>query len=171
MMADLKNRFQKEESEHTSNQFELDRLQYVNSIYEMAIRSAGIGIFYYDVEQFGINHFEANDTYANLLGFKPNAKGLYLLSDFQASLMETEEGLANQISIRQSLTNLLHGEVDGTDNELLKMRNLKSGQIKYFISSSRIDERYEDGRPRRFGGSIFDITDRVNREKNQMTFA
>lgn len=149
----------------------IERLQYLLSVYRIAIVSAGIGIFYYDVDRFGKDSFEANDIYADMLGLTPDNNGYYPLAQFQECLLPMEEEVSKSISTTESLNQLMQGTIEGTSEEIIKVRHLQTNQVKYLISSSRIDARFEDGSPRRFGGSIIDITERIEREKNQLMYA
>ncbi len=150
---------------------EYNDLHHLNSIYDLAIKSGGIGIFYYDVDVHGFKQFEANQIYADLIGLTPNDVGLYLMSDFKDSILSIESELTEGIDIKETLANLMQGNVEGTEDDIIKIRNLKSGEELYILSSSRIVERYEDGKPKKFGGFVKEITERIQREKNKIEFA
>lgn len=143
-----------------------------NTIYDLAIRSGRIGIFYYDVDQYGTDYFEANDIYAELIGLDKCSNGLYRMDDFTDALLDIEnEILGNKMDISESLESLLTGQVDGTVDDVLKVYNRKKDTILYLLSSSKIVERYEDGNPKKFGGIILDVTDRIQSEKDKIKFA
>lgn len=144
---------------------------YLHSIYELAINVGGIGIFHYDLDKYSNKYFEANTIYENMLGLDANKDGYYLLSDFQKVLLPLEEDISNNEDVRKSLDKLLQGAIEGTTDDIIKIRNLKTSDIKYLLSSSRIDARYDNGDPRRFGGIVIDITERIQNEKNQIKFA
>lgn len=146
-------------------------MYHLNSIYDLAVTSGGIGIFYYDVDIHGIELFEANKIYADIVGLEPNELGLYKISDFESSIIGIEEEISTETNVKETLQKLLKGHVDGTTDDILKIRNLKTKEEIYLLSSSKIDERYEDGSPKKFGGFIIEITERIQSEKNKVTFA
>ena len=146
-------------------------IENLQAIYELAITSGGIGIFHYDSDKHSKDVFEANDIYANMFGLTENSDGYYLTSDFQETLEDLEEGISTNEDVKSSLKKFLHGDIEGTTDDILKVKNLKTGEQKYLLSSSRIASRYEDGSPRRFGGIVLDITERINNEKNQLLYA
>ncbi|WP_168169744.1 sensor domain-containing diguanylate cyclase [Candidatus Izimaplasma bacterium ZiA1] len=146
-------------------------IENLQAIYELAITSGGIGIFHYDSDKHDSEVFEANDIYANMFGLTENSDGYYLTSDFQETLEDLEEGISTNEDVKSSLKKFLHGDIEGTTDDILKVRNLKTGEFKYLLSSSKIASRYEDGSPRRFGGIVLDITERINNEKNQLLYA
>lgn len=148
-----------------------DKINHLKSIYDLAITCGGIGIFYYDVDVYGEDHFEANQIYADLLGIEPNEQGLYNVSDFEKSIVKIEDELSFDQDIRKSLKKLLAGQLDGTTDDIVKIKNLKTGDEKYLLSSSKIDERFENGKPKSFGGFIIDITERMISEKNKSIYA
>lgn len=140
-------------------------------VYELAINIGGVGIFFYDVDKNGIRYFEANEIYADLLGLDPCENGLYDSEDFHKALMGIETEIQDDSDVKESFEKLLSGDIEGTDNQVLKFENLKTKKIIYAISSSRIEERYDNGDPRKIGGVIIDVTERINREKHQIEFA
>ncbi len=146
-------------------------LEYIQSIYDLAITSGGIGIFYYNHEKYPKDYFEANDIYADMVGLNPNEDGLYFLNDFTDTLLQVEDEISNNEDIRKSLSNLLKGSINGTTDDILKIKNSKTNNIVYLLSSSRIDSRYSDGTPSKFGGIIIDITERINSQKNHIQYA
>ena len=146
-------------------------IENLQSIYELAITSGGIGIFHYDSDKHTSDVFEANDIYANMFGLTENNDGYYLTSEFQETLEDLEEGISSNEDVQLSLNKFLHGDIEGTTDDILKVRNRKTGETKYLLSSSKIASRYEDGSPRRFGGIVLDITERINNEKNQLLYA
>ena len=145
-------------------------LQYIQSIYKLAISSGGIGIFHYDVDKYGTELFEANSIYAQLIGLEENEPGIYKFSDFEKALIVQEEEVYDQ-DVHKNIEKILSGELEGTTDDILKIEHLQTGDIKYLLSSSKVDSRYPDGTPRRFGGIVIDITDRIQKEKNQIRFA
>jgi diguanylate cyclase (GGDEF)-like protein len=145
--------------------------EYLQSIYEFAINSGSIGIFYYNHEKYPMGFFEANDIYAKMIGIEPNNDGLFSLDDFQELILPLEEDISSSEDIRQSLDNLLKGSIDGTTDDILKIRTKDTNEIKYLLSSSKIDSRYRNGKPKRFGGIIMDITERILVQKNQIEYA
>jgi len=144
---------------------------YLHSIYELAINVGGIGIFHYDLDKYSNKFFEANTIYAEMLGLDANEDGYYYLSDFQKVLLPLEEDISKNEDVKKSLHKLLKGDIEGTSDDIIKIRNLKTSDIKYLLSSSRIDSRYDNGDPRRFGGIVIDITERIQNEKNQIKYA
>lgn len=146
-------------------------VSYLYSIYELAINVGGIGIFHYDLDKYSNQYFEANNIYAEMLGLDPDENGYYLLEDFQKVLLPLEDDISNNEDVRKSLHKLLKGDIEGTSDDIIKIRNNKTSAIKYLLSSSRIDARYDNGEPRRFGGIVIDITDRIQNEKNQIKYA
>ncbi len=116
-----------------------DKIYHLKSIYDLAITSGGIGVFYYDVDIYGKEYFEANQIYADLIGLDSNELGLYKISDFEKSLVKLEEDLSSDQDIRKSLQDLLTGHIDGTADDIVKIKHLKNGKEKYLLSSSKID--------------------------------
>lgn len=155
----------------TSNQHKYNDIEYLYTIYELAITSGGIGIFHYNLDKHGPDFYDCNVIYARLLGVEKSENGLYLLEDFKKVLLPLEEDINNNQNVLKSLENLMGGSIVGTNDEIIKIRNLQTDEIKYLLSSSKIDKRFEDGTPRRFGGIIIDITDRIIKEKKQIKFA
>jgi diguanylate cyclase (GGDEF)-like protein len=149
----------------------LTTLKYINQIYELAINTGQIGIFFYDIDKHEKAYFDANYIYANLIGIDQQDNGLYLLKDFESSLLSIEEEIQEAVDVKTQLDKILAGEVEGSDNQILKIKHQKTGEIKYFLSSSRIEERYEDDSPRKLGGIIMDITERIQMQKKQALFA
>jgi diguanylate cyclase (GGDEF)-like protein len=149
----------------------LSTLKYINQIYELAINTGQIGIFFYDIDKHDKAYFDANDIYADLIGIDQQDNGLYLLKDFESSLLSIEEEIQDVVDVKIHLDKILAGEVEGSDNQILKIKHQKTGEIKYFLSSSRIEERYEDDSPRKLGGIIMDITERIQMQKKQALFA
>jgi diguanylate cyclase (GGDEF)-like protein len=149
----------------------IEDIEYVQSIYEMAITSGGIGIFHYDLDKHPANYFEANDIYANMIGIEPDSEGLYALSDFMSTLLPLEEEITDNEEVLVSLNKLLEGQLDGTIDDILKIKNHKTDEILYLLSSSKIDQRFPNGKPKRFGGTVIDITERIEKEKFQREYA
>lgn len=141
-------------------------IEYLQSVYELAITSGAIGIFYYDHEKYPKNLFEANEIYANLIGLDANEEGLYNIEQFKNALKQIDEEIDTEKNIHEKLDKLLKGSIDGTTDDVLKIENIKTKEIKYLLSSSKIDARWPDGSPKRFGGIIIDITERIKNEKN-----
>jgi len=146
-------------------------LEYLFSIYELAITSGGIGIFHYDLDKFTNQYFEANQIYAELLGIEPDENDLFSFNDFEDVLLEVENDITDKIDIKKTLNKLFSGDIEGTTDDILKIKNKKTGKIKYLLSSSKIDSKYEDGSPKRFGGIAIDITERIQSEMNQIEYA
>lgn len=146
-------------------------IEYVQSIYEMAITSGEIGIFHYDLDKHPKNYFEANEIYATMIGIDPDDNGLYKLSDFTRTLLPLEEEITENEEVLVSLNKLLEGQLDGTTDDILKIKNHKSDEILYLLSSSKIDQRFPNGKPKRFGGIVIDITERIEKEKFQREYA
>lgn len=146
-------------------------IEYVKTVYELAINTGSIGIFYYNHEKYDKDLFEANEIYANLFGITPNEDGLYLFKDFEKSLLPLEDEISSNADIKDSLSNLLSGSIDGTTDDILKIRNNSTNTIKYLLSSSKIHERYRDGSPSKFGGIVLDITDRILSQINHIEFS
>lgn len=148
-----------------------EELENLKSIYELAITSGGIGIFHYDVDKYGKDNFEANDIYAEMLGLTSIASDLYHVSDFEKAIIELEDEISSNEDVKKSLNKLLKGEVEGTTDDIIKIKHLETGEIKYLLSSSKISLRFPDGSPKKFGGIVIDITDRIMKEKNQIEYA
>ncbi len=146
-------------------------VEYFKSIYELALTSGNIGFFYYNLHNHGNDLFEANDIYAKMIGILPTKEGLYRTDDFVEAVVPLEEEIAGDETINKKLSLLLSGDIDGTTDDLIKIHNKLTNQYTYILSSSKIEERFEDGTPSRFGGIIFDVTDRIKQEKNQIAFA
>ncbi len=148
-----------------------EEFMYTHKIYEFAIQSGQIGVFFYDVDKYGPGYFDANDIYANLLGLERQENGYFDSKDFEKSLLGIESEIQDKGHVKDKMNELLSGEIEGTDNHVLKVKNLKSNKEYYMLSSSRIEERYENGEPRKIGGIIIDITERILNEKHQIEFA
>ncbi|MBN2604898.1 MAG: GGDEF domain-containing protein [Bacilli bacterium] len=146
-------------------------LEHVHSIYELAITSGGIGIFHYNLDKHDNNIFEANKIYANMIGLDPIFEDFYSVDDFFKAQLVIEDEITNYDDVKVQIGKLFSGEITGTTDDILKIKNLKTGEIRYLLSSSKIDSYYDDGTAKRFGGIIIDITDRINKEKNQREFA
>jgi diguanylate cyclase (GGDEF)-like protein len=146
-------------------------IEYLHSIYELAITSGSIGVFYYDLDKYSNEYFEANKIYANMFGIDENKDGLYLTRDFIKTLMDIEEELRLDDNVMKRLNDLFSGQIDGTTDDILKIKNAKTGDIKYLLSSSKIDKRFENGTPKKMGGIVIDITDRIKKEKDSVEFA
>ncbi|MBU1019593.1 MAG: hypothetical protein KJ847_00145, partial [Firmicutes bacterium] len=146
-------------------------LEHVHSIYELAITSGGIGIFHYNLDKHDATLFEANRIYANMLGIDPLYDDFYAVDDFFKAQLEIEDEISDYDDVRSQVNKLFSGEVTGTTDDILKIKNLKTNEIRYLLSSSKIDSYYDDGKAKRFGGIIIDITDRILKEKNQRAFA
>ena len=150
---------------------EFQEIERSQKIYELAIRSGRVGIFYYNLDKYTNKYFEANDIYGEIFGISPNENDLYSFADFSESLLKLEPELSAKESTINSASKLLQGEISGTTDDIIKIKDGSTGELKYLLSSSHIDERYEDGSPRRFGGTVVDITERVVKEMNQIKFA
>lgn len=148
-----------------------DEVYHMKSIYELAINVGGIGIFYYDFEKYGKDMFEANNVYGDLLGIKPNKLGLYNYDDFVSSILETEEEFSKNLSTLNTVRNLFEGKIESVTDDIIKVKNHVTDKELYLLSSSRIETRFQDGSPKRFGGIVIDITDRIENEKNKLAFA
>jgi diguanylate cyclase (GGDEF)-like protein len=149
----------------------LQDTEYLKSIYELAITSGNIGIFHYNRDKHPTNLFEANDIYARMIGIKPNQDNLYDTADFERAVVPLEQEISDNISVKEKLNLLLNGTVDGTTDDLIKIHNRITNRFTYILSSSKIDERFEDGTPKKFGGIVIDVTERIKQEKNQIAFA
>ncbi len=145
-------------------------LENVHLFYELAIQSGGIGMFHYDLDIHDPNVFTANEIYANLFGLNPDENGMYKTEDFLKAQLCLEENISKYDEVNTQLKKIVSGEVTGTNDDILKIKDLKTGYIRYLLSSSKIDTYYEDGRAKRFGGIVIDITDRIIRERNQTKF-
>jgi diguanylate cyclase (GGDEF)-like protein len=146
-------------------------IEYLYTIYELAITSGGIGIFHYNLDNHSKEYFDCNVIYKRMFGLEQQENGYYCLSDFTKSILPLEDEISDNMAVLKSLGNLLQGDIEGTTDDILKVINHKTNEIKYLLSSSKIDQRFDDGTPRRFGGIVIDITDRINKEKKQITFA
>lgn len=145
-------------------------LEDLHSIYDFAITSGNIGIFYYNYELHPNGYFEANDIYAKMIGLKPNSENLYHVGDFEKSLLPLEDDISSNHDVKESVKNLLNGSIDGTIDDILKIHNNETNEIKYLLSSSKVESRYKNGKPKHFGGIIIDITERIHIQKNQIEF-
>ena len=154
-----------------TNYRDFKNLKHLQSIYDLAISSGGIGIFHYNMDLHGKDYFEVNDNYAKLIGIEANEMGLYNLDDFKAALLDVEQELSTNLEVRKTINKIMQGEVDGTNDDIIKIKNLKTEEIHYLLSSSEIESRHEDGTPNIFGGIIIDITERIKSEKNKIEFA
>ena len=146
-------------------------IEYLYTIYELAITSGGIGIFHFNLEKHSKEYFDCNVIYKRIFGFEQQENGLYLVEDFRKSLLPLEDEISENTTVLKSLGNLLKGNIEGTNDDILKIKNKITNEITYLLSSSKIDLRYEDGTPKRFGGIVIDITDRIIKQKKQITFA
>ncbi len=146
-------------------------IEYLYTIYEKAITSGGIGVFYYNLVNHSQEYFDCNIIYKRMLGLEQQENGYYLQSDFTKCLLPLEDEIGDNASILKSLSNIMKGDLEGTNDDILKIKNLQTNEIKYLLSSSKIDLKYEDGTPKRFGGIVIDITDRIVKEKKQIEFA
>jgi len=156
---------------NATDRHEYEELKHVNSIYELAINSGGIGIFYYNIDKYESKFFEANDIYADMIGLDSNEDGFYLYTDFLKAQMELEQEIFDKESAASQAQKIFSGKTDSTHDQILKIKHLKTGYIKYLMTSAKIDERFEDGTARRFGGIIIDITDRIAKETQEREFA
>lgn len=138
--------------------------KYIQSLYDLAIQSGHIGVFYYDIEKHTNKYFYANEIYADMFGLDPHKNELYSTDDFMSSILEIEAELTEN-NVFEALDDLFEGHIEGTDDDLLKIKHLKTGEIKYLLSSSKIDSRFLNGKPKALGGIVIDITDRIHREK------
>lgn len=145
-------------------------LENIHLFYELAINSGQIGMFHYDLDKHDSSLFTANSIYANLMGIDPDENGMYLSSDFLEAQLPLEEHISNYESVKIQFDKLLKGEDTSTNDDILKIKNLKTGEIKYLLTSSKVDSFFEDGTTKRFGGIVLDITDRIIRERNQVEF-
>lgn len=146
-------------------------LEDLHSIYEFAITSGNIGIFYYNYEIHPKRYFEANNIYADMIGLTPNSENLYHLNDFEDSLLPLEDGISSNKDVKNSIKKLLNGSIDSTIDDILKIKNKKTNEIKYLLSSLKVDSFYENGKPKHFGGVIIDITERIRTQKKQIEYA
>lgn len=148
-----------------------DELFHMKAIYDLAINVGKVGIFYYDFEKFGKDKFEANDIYGNILGIKPNKSGLFSFKDFEKAVMKVEDEFLDGTDTLKTVKNFFEGKIEGVNDDIIKIRNHITGKELYLLSSSRIEDKFEDGTPKRFGGIVIDITDRIENEKNKHIFA
>ena len=154
-----------------SNSNKYKDIEYLYTIYELAITSGGIGIFHYNLENHSKEYFDCNIIYKRMLGLEQQENGYYLQTDFTKCLLPLEDEISDNTSVLKSLSNVFKGNIEGTNDDILKIKNLQTNEIKYLLSSSKIDLKYEDGTPKRFGGIVIDITDRIVKEKKQIIFA
>lgn len=145
-------------------------IESLHSFYELAISSGGIGMFHYDLEDHDSSVFTANEIYAGLFGMDPDENGFYKSSDFLKAQLPLEKNISKYESVNIQLDKLIKGEVDGTTDDVIKIRNLKTGEIKYLLSSSKVYSHFDDGKSKVVGGIVIDITDRIIRERNQVEF-
>lgn len=145
-------------------------LESVHLFYELAINSGQIGMFYYDLEKHDSSVFEANKIYADLLGIDSDKDGYYSFEDFLRVQLPIEENISEYENAAIQVNKLLRGEIYGTKDDILKIQNLKTGEIKYLLTSSKVESQFEDGKPKKFGGIVLEITDRIIRERNQTEF-
>lgn len=141
------------------------------SIYELAITSGDIGIFHFNLDNHTMKYFDCNIIYKRMLGLDQKENGLYLVDDFKNCLLPLEDEISDKNSALKSLSDLLQGSIEGSNEDILKIRNPKTDEIKYLLSSSKINVRYADGTPKIFGGIVIDITSRITKEKRQIAFA
>lgn len=142
-------------------------LENVHMFYELAINSGQIGMFYYDLERHSPGFFEANEIYAEIFGIDRGKNGLYAFDDFLRAQLPVEDNITEYESVKIQVNKLFEGEITGTNDDILKIQNLKTGDIKYLISSSKVESVFEDGKAKKFGGIVFEITDRIVSEKNK----
>lgn len=152
----------------TQKHKDIERIQ---TTYDLAISSGGIGIFHYDFDAHSGGYFAANDIYAKMIGIHPHENGFYLFEDFSNTIQDIEPELGSTEELFRRLDMLLRGDISGTTDDIMKIKNGVTGEILYILSSSKIEERYPNGTPRRLGGIIVDVTERVEREKNQSKLA
>lgn len=145
-------------------------LENVHLFYELAIQSGGIGMFHYDLDIHDPSTFTANEIYANLFGLDPDENGMYKTEDFLKAQLYLEENISKYDEVNTQLKKIIKGEVAGTNDDILKIKDLKTGYTRYLLSSSKIDTYFEDGSAKRFGGIVIDITDRITRERNQSEY-
>ena len=141
------------------------------STYELAINVGKIGIFLYDLDKYTSKYFDANQIYADLIGLDKQENGYYLSDDFKKAVLSAEEEIHKSADIEEALDKLLSGNIEGTDNQILKINNLKTNKILYLLSSSRIEKRYENGDPIKIHGITIDVTERIKNERKQIEFA
>lgn len=141
-----------------------------NMFYELAISSGELGMFHYDLDKHDTSVFSANKRYGELMGLETNEKGLYKTEDFLSAQLSIEEDISIYEDAHIQSSKLLKGEIEGTNDDVLKVKNLKTGEIKYLLSSSKTESFFENGKPKRLGGIVLDITDRITKAKNQTEF-
>ncbi|MCF7925945.1 MAG: GGDEF domain-containing protein, partial [Candidatus Izimaplasma sp.] len=137
------------------------------AIYDLAIQSGNIGIYYYNFQKYSEDRFHANDIYANMFGLEPDDNGLYLTKDFVKAVLEIEDEITDENQTLEILHELFSGSIKGTTDDVLKIKHLKTGEIKYLLSSAKVEARYSNGKPKVFGGVVIDITERIKREKTE----
>ena len=128
------------------------------------------GMFHYDLSKHDSSVFKANKIYADIFGLEPDENGMYKFDDFLRAQLPLEENLSKYDNVNIQVDKLKRGEIEGTNDDILKIQNLKTGEIKYLLTSSKTDSYFEDGKAKRFGGIAIDITDRIIRERNQAEF-
>lgn len=148
-----------------------NNLNQMKQIYDLAITSGNLGIFYYNVERYGKSLFVANDIYASLLGIEPNEMGLFSFEDFEDAIITIEEDITGKDDAKRTLGLVMEGRVDGTTDHILKVRNKKTNEQLYLLSSSKIQSRFDDGSMKEFGGFIINVTARIESEKDKVEFA
>jgi|GEM_PF-2934950 len=143
-------------------------LIHMSNIYKMALQTGDIGVFFYDLDKHPKDYFEANSIYGEILGIDEQENGYYLFSDFEKTLIFVEESLQDIIDVKESLNSLFEGQIKGTTNQILKIVNQKTNEEKYLISSSKVVETYDDNTPKKLGGVIQDITERIQSQKDNI---
>ena len=101
-------------------------LENVHMFYKLAINSGQIGMFHYDLDKHDSSVFKANEIYADIFGMSPNEDGMYKSEDFLRAQLPLEKNISKYESVNIQMDKIIRGEVEGTDDDILKIQNLKT---------------------------------------------
>ena len=109
--------------------------------------------------------FLCNKQYQTVLGLENDEYGFVRFSDFIKSQYPDEHGETSMKFLLEEFDKTQDNKQDEFLKIVVKHQNLITNEVVYLEHYTRVEERYIDGRLKRIGGYIVDITERVSMEE------
>lgn len=156
-------------TESKLKEFSIDRLEESNRelliANNRAINMAKLLIWTINFEEFPEgDYIITNDRYKELLGVESTKNGYVKFDDFLKTAYPDKKGKDSMDSLLRDFDIALHNNMNEF-KATVKHQNLKTKEVVYLEHSTRVEERYTDGRLKIIGGFIVNITDRIQMEE------